>query len=371
MKIVLLYSGNPVPAMLELGFAAVNAGKDVDLIIVDRGISDLHLDEDLVNYPVTRICSPYNGINLKRFMHFPLVAIQIAKRLFQTTRRDDVVITNTVDMLLIARLVSMIKPLRIRHQVRDLVSLQLERGILCSIFRLIDRWLVKGCEMLMYSAPAFYEKYYCKIYSGNTVLLENIPRREIWHNFKRNDRQHKEIKIGYIGIIRYMTPLRNLIDAVQILNNNNPDYSVLFAGGGDQEALRLHIKNSDYFSFLGRFEYTSSVAEIHSDIDLIFAVYDRNDQNCQIAMPTKFYESILTKIPILVSSNTYVGDLVERLGIGRAVDGESVDALVVTLSQIEESGSWYAKAKESLESFDAEKLFQDYDSAISIAIKDR
>jgi hypothetical protein len=87
---------------------------------------------------------------------------------------------------------------------------------------------------------------------------------------------------------------------------------------------------------------------MHEDVDLIFAVYDRYDLNCQIAMPTKFYESILTKIPILVSSNTYVGDLVERLEIGKAVDGESVDALLETLSQIHDPDSWYSKAKINL-----------------------
>lgn len=169
MKIVLLYSGNPVPAMLELGYVAAKNDKDVALILVDRGINVLHLDKNLIDYPVIRVHSPYNGINLKRFIGFPLTAMRIAKRLIQNTSRGDVVITNTMDMLLIARIVSVIKPMRIRHQVRDLVSLQLGRGTLCRIFRFIDSWLVNGCEMLMYSAPAFYEKYYSRIYSGKSL----------------------------------------------------------------------------------------------------------------------------------------------------------------------------------------------------------
>lgn len=203
------------------------------------------------------------------------------------------------------------------------------------------------------------------------LLLENIPNRKVWNNFSKKIKESGEFKIGYIGIIRYITPLRNLIDAVQILNQQSKKCSVKFAGGGNQNSLLEHIKQPEYFNFLGSFEYSTTVSTMHEDVDLIFAVYDRNDLNCQIAMPTKFYESILTKIPILVSSDTYVGDLVERLGIGRAVNGESVDALVEALSQISASDSWYAKAKKKLESFDADKLFQDYDAAISFAIQDK
>lgn len=369
-KLILLYSGDPAPAMLEIGFFAVKEGKDVNLILVNRNNNDIPIDYTLVNYPVIAIRSSYSGVNLRRLINFPFLLMRVGFILFQNTSRGDIVITNTLDMLLIARIVSIIKHLRIRHQVRDLVRLQLGSGAASIVCRAVDAWLVRKCEILICSSPTFYEKYYSKIYSGKFLLLENMPSREIWKNFILKDRQSRVFKIGYIGVIRYLQPLKNLISAVQILNQKSPGYFVQFAGGGNQEKLQRYIKCPDYFNFFGRFEYSKLAPKLYEDIDLIFAVYDRNDMNCQIAIPTKFYESILTKIPILVSSNTYIGDLVERLGIGLAVDGEVVDALMEALCQISEPDSWYFNARKNLELFDTEKLFQIYDSALLMVAKD-
>lgn len=370
MHIVLLYSGNPLPAMLEIGSVAATLEIDVDLILVDRSQRDLSVDNKLVNYPVTRVESPHNGVNVRRILGFPITFLKIAKVLIGVSRKGSVVITSTLDMLLIARFVAFFSDIRIRHQVRDLHAIQLGQSFKSRILRKLEGWLLNKAEMLIYSAPAFYDEYYAGLYQGQTVLLENLPQPAAWKNFTRHDFDGVTFKIGYIGIIRYMNPLMNLVKAVEDMNSTGIRCSVLFAGGGNAAQLKELVRTKKVFNFVGRFEYTVEVARLHNDIDLIYAVYDRFDRNCQIAMPTKFYEALITRIPIMVSKDTFVGKLVEEMGIGIAVDGESVEALVAALTGVFAEDSWYKKAKSKLSGLNIQDWYDNYQSALNIVVSD-
>ena len=119
---------------------------------------------------------------------------------------------------------------------------------------------------------------------------------------------------------------------------------------------------------MGKFEYTQSVTKLHQGVDLIFAVYDRFDMNCRLAMPTKFYEALITRTPILVSVDTHVGLLVEDMGVGKAVDGESVEALIEALNGLRQTDSWYAMAKIKLASIDINEYYARYQKALALTI---
>ena len=370
MHVILLYSGNPCPAMLEIGYIAVNRNIEVELILIDRAQADIKIDTTLVNYPISCIYSPYNGIGLWRLLTFPVTFLKIAGQLFKKSKKHSVVMTNTIDTLFVARIVKLFCDIRIRHQVRDLHSLQLADGLLSRFLKKFEAWLLKACEQLVYSAPAFYDQYYKDIYRGPVVLLENLPRTDPWTNFRRRPLEPDDFKVGYIGIVRYMNPLINLVGALERLSIDGPRYTALFAGGGNAAEVQKHVRTPDLFNFIGRFEYTSEVAKLHHDVDLIYAVYDRFDRNCQIAMPTKFYEALITKIPIMVSRDTFVGSLVEEMGIGIAVDGENVDALIAAFTEARVENSWYAKARARLDDLNIQDWYDMYQKALDAVIAD-
>lgn len=367
MKLILLYSGNPLPAMLELGSVARESGKPTEMILVDRKVRDLSLDSSLLTFPVTLIESTHNGVSLRRLFGFPVLMCKVILALFQKVRAGDVVITNTLDMLAIANTYKLFCRIRIRHQVRDLVALQLGNSLASHVFRRIDKILVSKCDLLIYSAPDFYEKYYSSLYSGRAQLLENLPKRDIWNGFV--PRSEKEpFVVAYLGIFRYMKPLFNLVTAIEALAASEAGtYFCRFAGGGDQDAVRALVSNPRCFEFSGRFEYARAIAKMHEDVNLIYAVYDKFDMNCQIAMPTKFYESLLSGIPILVSEGTSIGDLVESMGIGKAVNGEDHRAIEQVLMQATQPDSWYESARERLRLFDTNEIFHRYDHALVVS----
>ena len=70
----------------------------------------------------------------------------------------------------------------------------------------------------------------------------------------------------------------------------------------------------------------------------------------------------------MVSKDTYVGDLVEEMGIGIAVDGESADALVAAFSEIRVENSWYAKARARLGELNIQDWYDAYHKALDTVI---
>lgn len=368
MKIALFYSGVPLPAMADIGRIACLRGREVCLIYIDRNLGDLPLDPSIASFPTFRLVFPFNGLDVRRFLLFPWLIAKALIALKRSVRSGDLVITCSLDTLLIANIFSLFRSVRIRHQVRDLHPVQLSHGFKTRFIRWSEKTLLRRCEMLMFSSRGFYDRYYAQIFNGEVVLLENLPRRDIWEGFQRSKNPNGVITIGYIGIARYMQPLVNLIDAVKRLNIEGGRFRVKFAGGGDMASLREFARGDDSFEFHGLFEYTRDIARLHQDIDVIFAVYDKFNSNCQLAMPTKFYESLVSGIPIMVSDSTEVGEQVRIAGTGIAVDGTDVAAISAALADINRDSSWYQSATGKLSENPAGGFYSRFETAIEKVI---
>lgn len=367
LDILFLITGNPLPAMLEMAFYAQNSGLNVAMIILQRGEMDLLIDESLVNYEITTINVAYKSTGFKRFSSIPFVYRRLKKVINNKLKPDGVLITASYDLLLFSHFISYGNQYRIRHQVRDLHSLQLSNTLISKFFVFIESILLRKVESIIISSPEFNNKYYKKIYKGEVIVLENTPLKTTWKGFKKK-KKGDVFNIGFIGIIRYKESLYQLVEAVESLYAKGMNINVLFAGGGGVEDLKTHINNFSLFEFKGAYEYSKDIKRLYSKLDLIYAVYDNQDKNCQLAMPNKFYESIISKIPIMVASGTFVASEVERLGIGKSVKTGDAINLELLLSQINNSNSWYDQALKALKTIDPEKYYSNYYEAIKRSV---
>ena len=128
--------------------------------------------------------------------------------------------------------------------------------------------------------------------------------------------------IGFVGIMRYADPIFKLIDAVSDIHLSGEPIKCNIAGGhmGDLLAeVKSRIRHPSVFHFEGVFDYEVDIKRIYSELSVIYAVYDKDDPNCNLAMPTKYYESILARKPIMVAKGTHIASVVERAGIGIAL----------------------------------------------------
>lgn len=364
---VFLISGKPLPAMLDLAFFAQNSGLRSLVIVLERGHEDLKIDEALINYEIITIDVPYKTVDLKRLTSIPAIYRKLKTIIVEGLEPDGTIVTASYDLLLFGRMIAAGRKYKLTHEVRDLHALQLSRSLKSRFFVSVERFLLKRVDRLLVSSPAFVDKYYRNIFRGKTVLVENTPSRLTWADFKR-DQDDGCFTIGFIGIIRYQQSLKQLIRAVHVLSAEGIRLKVVFAGGGSVDDLIEEIKDRQLFEFLGPYEYSKDIKRLYANLDLIYSVYDSNDLNCQIAMPNKFYESIISKIPIVVAKNTFVEEEVLRLGIGASVLSGDVEGLVSLLRKAILPGEWYARALDQLRDCDANLYFDAYEKALEESI---
>jgi|TARA_B100000780_G_scaffold54897_1_gene34379 succinoglycan biosynthesis protein ExoL len=370
--VIFFYSGIPLPAMLEVVDHASKIGKKCLLIIINRGSKDLLIDSALVNYDVRTINVTFGSFGQRVISTLNLLPKCLAI-IFNNLQRSGIVMSSNFDTLLLAWIARFFKKFELRHQIRDLHQLQLSGGALAKLIQSIEKLIIKRVSILIVSSFGFVTAYYSKIYNGQIVVVENIPRKSVWNNFSKKQFGVQPFVIGFIGVLRYKKSLFRLIRAVEKLSDDGFQVRVKFAGGamGDEAIeLKSYINNLDIFDFSGPYAYSRDIKNLYSDVDLIFAVYDEYDLNCRVALPNKIYESMITKIPVLVAQNTYVAQRVDELKIGVAVAIDEPEDLYKKLLAIFEKGpNWYATSTDALQNDLTSELYNEYDRAIARSVE--
>lgn len=369
--IFFLYNGSPAPAMLEMISCAKKRGLKPALIMVDRGEKLQIADSALLNYDVFTFDVRYKKVGIKRLFLVPILLGKINRLVSRELKARGVVVTTTLDMLLITRLMTLFRGYDIRYLVRDLHSLQLAAGILPRLVRHIERILLRNVQKVLVTSPKFASEYYDHIYSGEILVLENVPQKAVWTEFQRRPRSDGVFVIGFVGILRYKESLFTLIETVERMHREGRRIKVVFAGGSlasDLTAIQAKISIPELFEFSGPYEYSKDIKRLYQDLDLIYAVYDENNLNCQIAMPNKFYESIISRIPLLVAANTFVGEQTAKYGIGAVVSLSEADNLYNLLQSAAEPDSWYMMASDRLQEISPTEIFDRYEQALAKSV---
>lgn len=145
------------------------------------------------------------------------------------------------------------------------------------------------------------------------VFLPNYPEKIKFCN--TNKIKSDRIRVAYIGYVRHETQLIELMKAAQGFSN----IEVYIHGSGVLYDKMLQIsKNFKNCYVTGKYNH-DDVAHIYNNTDLLFCVYDIKDINDKNAYPTKFFEGIITKTPLLVAENSVVADFCKIHNIGFAV----------------------------------------------------
>ena len=342
---IFLFGSQPNPRMLEKVRLAVKLGYRVACCCLKRPREQLRVEMidgcDFIEKPVH-----FNGVDLQRLLSMPQLIIWLRQSLFSRSIKSCYVHTDSLDLLILAQIAAIGKPFVFHHMVRDLHSLQLNKGIFNSIVRLVDRLAMRRVSMLMLTCEGYFENYYKTIYSGEYVVVENWPDHTIWTGFHKKTTDI--FTIGFVGVVRYLKCFKALIAAIDLLHERGFDIRLKIAGGGELQSLSEIISERDWIDQTGAFNYGREIAAIYTDLDLIWCVYDTSFQNVRIAMPNKFYEAILSKTPIVVAEDTYVGSRVRSAGIGTCVPCTDPEAIANTLAIACQKEGWYITAKKSL-----------------------
>lgn len=182
-------------------------------------------------------------------------------------------------------------------------------------FRLIEKSLIKRSKLTVISSNGF-RRWLPK--SEKLSTIHNMPYH-YQENFSCNDLKNKSvITIGYVGCIDYEYQNTKIMEA---LGNNQRfvlQYSGIVASKCRIEQVGIEMKLENV-KFTGKFDNRDKKS-IYEQVDVINAVYGNNSLVVSTALPNKLYDALIYKKPIIASRGTYLGELIERYGVGFSID---------------------------------------------------
>lgn len=149
----------------------------------------------------------------------------------------------------------------------------------------------------------------------------------------QNLKEKSVINIGFIGGVRYFDENCELIDKLK----NEFKYQLWYIGKPTADCdLNSYCKENDItnVSFIGKYN-NSQKPELYKNMDMINSIYGDNSLEVTTALPNRLYEACLLKKPIISSKGTFLGEVIDRYGLGLSVDVESDDVLNIINNYVE------------------------------------
>lgn len=340
-SIVCLVSHFPDP-LINKRLELLKQYYNVTILYNERGNSDFIRLND-VNYKKFSIKFE-NGKFIKRIF----CLIKLKKEIKEVIQEINpkYIYAFRLDMLVMV-LINGFKNKKIIYEVADLHnsiinnSKSLLKIIIRKVLYFIEKTSCKYINILSITSEKYYDVYFSKFISKEKVVfMPNIPNLDYFKNYKKQ--KHEKFTIGFIGIVRYKKQMKMLIEAAEKTKIN-----ILFAGFSQDSDIMNIAKEKKYIEYYGPYNYNDDIASLYSKCDCIYSVYDTKLNNVKYALPNKLYESIYCELPIIVSRNTYLSEIVNNLGVGVSVDSDSTDDLVDTINILKNDKNKYSKIVES------------------------
>ena len=190
----------------------------------------------------------------------------------------------------------------------------------------------KYIHKLIVTSPKYLELFYDEHFNGETLVLENMPIKNMMPDIKPHNHSDR-LRIGIVGGLNRGAPTKLLLEYCKGMRG----VEIRIYGRGVEEPLiKEYAEKNENIHFYGGYNYSEEISDIYSNIDLIYSVYDTNTTslNTKFALPNKLYESMYYKVPIIVSKGTYLEERVKSLNIGYSMNCDSTSELdsIITLS---------------------------------------
>lgn len=163
-----------------------------------------------------------------------------------------------------------------------------------------------------YATAISSHKYKVFLPNHKYYYMHNIDPKADYLRQKYKHKSDSKIRISFIGNIRYY---EQNIKILRLLKNDNR-FKIQYFGAGSDKLKKYcaenEIKNVEFY---GRFSQEDTI-KFYEKTDIINNVYGNDSLNLQTALSNKLYYGLLFELPIMVSSNTYMEELVKKYNIG-------------------------------------------------------
>lgn len=257
------------------------------------------------------------------------------------------------DKLIVAptRTAIMLTPLLLLKRKKYLFDIRDYTGEGSAKFRILEKILLDNAGLNVISSDGF--RKWLPETSTKTCTIHNMPYDAKPVPGLNGGRNGTPITIAYIGMVNYFKTNKALIDALA----DEPGYRLQYSGSlGEACELDKYVESispSNVF-FTGAYK-NEQKGELHTGVDMLNAVYGNDSLIVTTALPNKLYDAIIYRKPIIASKGTYLGEVIEKNGLGLAIDTENDDIKQVL------DDYWNR--------FDAEKFYADCDAFFTVVKK--
>lgn len=261
------------------------------------------------------------------FVHRALSIISGTRRALQHRERlaqADVFYARNMDMLAIAvRVKRRLKlDVPIVYECLDVHRLLCRSDVIGTVFRSVERHLLRASSALIVSSPAFLEQHFERHYPGEyrAVLIEN-RLTEAFTGGERprarkpdtSDSNAAPLKLGWVGVLRCQRSLDLLCQAANELGSK---IEIRLHGiPAETEVRDFHqqIAEHDNISFFGRYKAPEDLDEIYHGLDVVWAGdFMEAGFNSVWLLPNRIYEGGYFATPAICPQGTqtakWVGD---------------------------------------------------------------
>ena len=251
---------------------------------------------------------------------------------------------------------------KIIYEVADIREILLaQAGMKQRAVKFVEKLLIPAVDCLVVTSEKFYDDYYRSLLPDvQVVFAPNAPNEQYFESYTK--KSSGRFRIGFIGAVRYVEQMKLLIDVA-----GDFDGEVLIAGSAlnaeVEEAMRKYAEGKTVI-FSGKYDYAKDIASLYSQIDCVYAVYDSSNPNVRMALPNKLYEAIFCGLPIIVAKGTYLAELVEKWGVGFAVDSTAPDDLCALLTMLSTSEGERDRIRENCLSIARKAAWNDWSAQL-------
>lgn len=208
-------------------------------------------------------------------------------------------------------------------------------GIVRKVLVEWNRRIMKYSFETVLTSEGFKEFYFGDEQVDNISVLPNKLNKAVKDlAFPSKELDINHLKIGFTGAIRFYTVLQ----FAQVVDRYFPNIELHFYGQCNDLDIKKDIEKlfdrSNNVFFHGVFKNPDDLPDIYSKVDMILALYPSDKMGVIYAEPNKLYEAIYYEKPIIVSEKIFLGNKVERLNVGFAIDGLHEERIKEFLSSL-------------------------------------
>lgn len=308
---------------------ALAAGLRVEMFAYDRG----EIEHEVFADPRIRYVSLgaiRNGVGMSRLRGLWGAVRVLVKNRRQIIESNAVVLVNTLELLLLARLLGLTRRTTV-YDVLDIHTLLLSGGLAGRVARVLERVALRSVALLVVSSPWFYWDYFLRWQRTKVpaLLVENKVITACTEPPPRSPGR----TIAWNGLLRCRVSAETLLKCLR----QDPTIQLMLHG----TLTRLReagerLTQSPQCRCTGPYQPRELSARLDG-ANFLWAVDFEDGDNSRWLLPNRLYEGIANGLPLMAVAGTATGEVVRHLDIGPVLGECSAEAISDALNRCTEA----------------------------------